>query len=167
MRPIAVVAVASLACLASPLKAQLPPSWTPEARTAAFVELGGSAGLYSLNLDWRLSRRFTFRGALAQYTALNVQPEKQYMRLAFMLNALAGGPTNWLEVGIGPMGGRYTQTIQDVWFASITSAIGFRHQTRKEGFVYRAGIAPQFQFGNSRDRGGASVYPGVSFGVSF
>lgn len=162
-----------LLCLASFAAAQgLPPSWRSTAKTAAYIELGGSAGLYSLNLDRRLNSRFTFRAAMAQYTSIEFgdQPNRDIMRLAFMLNALVGGPSNWLELGLGPMGGRYAYQMPaspDIGFASITSALGYRHQTRTEGFVFRAGVAPQYQFGSKRDRGGLSVWPGLSVGISF
>jgi hypothetical protein len=167
MRATWLVAATQLVFVSNVGAQQLPQSWQGTARNATFVEIGGSAGLYSLNLDRRLGSRWTFRGALAQYTSPSEQPQKDYMRLALLMNVLVGGPSDWLEVGVGPMGGRWSQTIVDNWFWSITSAIGYRHQTPKQGYVFRASVAPQFQFRSKRAGAATTVWPGLSFGISF
>jgi hypothetical protein len=147
-------------------------SWRSVAKTATFVEIGGSAGLYSLNLDRRLNNSVTVRVGAARYSSIEFgdQPTRDYQTLAFMLNGLIGGPTEWWEMGVGPMIGKYQLDMTAapvVQIASITTTFGYRYQPAAGGLVVRVVLAPQFRFRGQLGDKGASFWPGLSAGFAF
>ena len=148
-----------------------PVSWRATAKTAAFAEIGGSVGLYSLNLDRKLNSNVTIRVGSANYSSIEFgdQPRRNYQMLAVLVNVLTGGPTAWWEMGLGPRLGKYRldgSTGIEPRVASITTTFGYRYQPSRGGLVFRAVLSPQFELRGPNERA-TSWWPGVSVGFAF
>lgn len=157
----------------------------PGRHQAVFVELLGTAGVYSLNYDTRLKKgKRNGWGARLGFSYLNINDSSRFGELSARtiaipveLNYLFGKRRSALELGIGItyVSSRYqgnAYTYNDVDFIggepfNITSnglfasvIIGYRYRSVDNGFLFRLGFMPIVI---------PEVFPaiGVSFGYSF
>ncbi|MBS1634752.1 MAG: hypothetical protein JST26_02440 [Bacteroidetes bacterium] len=146
------------------------------ARNAAFIELGGNAGLYSLNFDRILFYRDRFKSSIrAGFAPL---PHGHYFEQAYVLEScfiLFKNPHH-LELGVGAtVQRRYNEkpdnsgdyAWENIWYS--VWRCGYRYQPRDEGFFFRAGLTPVFM---SHDALGShpdyfQMWAGLSVGASF
>jgi hypothetical protein len=147
-------------------------SWRSTAKTAVFVELFGNGGLLTYNVDRKLNQRTTARLAYGRYreVSLGDQEPRHFQTLTAMLNALGGGPTWWLEVGVGGRVG----TFREPWprapsrpLRDITSVVGVRRQPLDGGLVLRVGFTPRYVLRGDYGERGLSLAGGVSVGIAF
>ncbi len=149
---------------------------TKPAKNAAFIELAGNAGLYSLNLDriylYKESIKLSARGGFAPH--MNGYYMEQ--RYVFENNFILLPNPHHLEFGIGTtMHRNYNPTQGDtanykwenIWFG--TMRCGYRYQKQDDGLFIRAALTPILF---SRDVVGFhpdyfQFWVGASIGVSF
>ena len=146
------------------------------AKNAAFIELGGNAGLYSLNFDHiyfykenlKVSARLGFAPA----------PNGRYFEQIYIVenNFILFKNPHHLELGLGvTMQRRYNERPnlpdnyfwENIWFS--VWRCGYRYQRQDDGFFVRAGLTPAIM---SKDAEGFhsdyfQFWGGVSVGVSF
>lgn len=139
-------------------------------RNSVFAELGGSAGLISLNFDKRFSKSpegFGLRIG-AGYMAWQ---DTEIFNFPILVNYLAGNNGKYFELGFGPTIGyaqeRSEPNDPDLSFEPYLSLfcsvnIGYRYQPLNGGFNFRAGISPVINFNDV-----IPFWPYLSFGYSF
>jgi hypothetical protein len=146
------------------------------ARTAAFIELGGNAGLFSLNID----RIYYYKERLKISARAGFAPHFNgiYIEQIYVLenNFILFKNPHHLELGFGAtMQRRYNERPNEIdnyfWENILFGAArcGYRYQKQDDGFFVRAGLTPIFM---SRDAEGFhpdyfQFWAGVSIGASF
>lgn len=146
------------------------------AKTAGFIELGGNAGLYSLNID----RIYLYKEKLKMSARLGFAPHFNgiYIEQEYVLenNFILFTNPHHLEVGLGAtMQRRYNERPNEpdnYFWENILFGVarcGYRYQKQDDGFFVRAGLTPIFM---SNDAEGFhsnyfQFWAGVSLGVSF
>jgi hypothetical protein len=141
-----------------------------------FAELGGNAGLYSLNYDYKFADKWSVRigGTWQRMTITeNVTGNQSAVErgsvIAFplLLNHLAGRGNHRVEIGFGALG-LYANSEIDGYFdvkgfaVQMTATLGYRYQPAQGGFNFRAGLTPFIPFSRS-----TSLWVGISFGYGF
>lgn len=146
------------------------------AKNAAFIELAGNAGLFSLNYERLYLYRETFRMGARAGLAPNFNGV--YVEQVYLLenNFIFFKNPHHLELGIGAtMQRRYNErpgTTDSYFWENIFFSVwrcGYRYQKQDEGFFLRAGLTPVFM---SRDALGFHpdyflMWGGASIGMSF
>ena len=146
------------------------------AKTAGFIELGGNAGLYSLNID----RIYYYKEKLKISARVGFAPHFNgiYIEQIYILenNFILFKNPHHLELGLGAtMQRRYNERpnqIDNYFWENIVFGVGrcgYRYQRQDDGFFVRAGLTPIFM---SNDALGFhsdyfQFWGGVSVGVSF
>ena len=146
------------------------------AKTAGFIELGGNAGLFSLNID----RIYYYKEKLKISARVGFAPHFNgiYIEQIYLLenNFILFSNPHHLELGLGAtMQRRYNERpnkIDNYFWENIVFGVarcGYRYQKQDDGFFVRAGLTPIFM---SHDALGFhpeyfQFWGGVSVGVSF
>jgi hypothetical protein len=155
-----------------------PAQWMdPPARNAAYVELLGNGGPYSLNFERRIAWTTSIRVGFAKWTEsdpLRTGAETRFMTFPVLLNVFRRRGSHHLELGGGVLLGNQRQAASLLEkptsnLFSLTGVAGYRYQKRGPGLMFRAGITPFYSFDED------SAYPedgfvpsvGVSFGYAF
>lgn len=154
------------------------------APNAAYAELLGNGGLFSINYERKFSRHASVRVGAAYWSSSDfIEPdaETRMVSIPLLLNWFGGSGSHYLEVGAGMLVGHKRKTFSggvvhhSGGFASLTGAIGYRWERplepgQREGTILRAGFTPFFGFGDEE-----AAYPdtgffpsiGLSFGLVF
>lgn len=128
---------------------------------SVFLELGGNAGLYSLNYEYKFpsmaNTTFTLGSGFSYYpTGANVDGTgTKYSHLLVVTpaaNLLFGRKSHFFEAGLS-----YMLLVNQTMFR-----LGYRYQSNKSGFLFRAGFTPAI--GGVI---GSVPWAGLSFGYSF
>lgn len=146
------------------------------AKNAGFIELGGNAGLYSLNID----RIYYYKEKLKLSARVGFAPHFNgiYIEQEYVLenNFILFKNPHHLEIGLGAtMQRRYNERpsqIDNYFWENILFGVarcGYRYQKQDDGLFVRAGLTPIFM---SNDAEGFhsnyfQFWAGVSVGVSF
>lgn len=146
------------------------------AKTAGFIELGGNAGLYSLNID----RIYYYKEKMKISSRLGFAPHFNgiYIEQIYVLenNFILFTNPHHLELGLGgTMQRRYNERPNEpdnYFWENILFGVarfGYRYQKQDDGFFVRAGLTPIFM---SHDAEGFhpdyfQFWAGVSIGASF
>ena len=146
------------------------------AKTAGFIELGGNAGLYSLNVD----RIYYYKEKLKVSARIGFAPHFNgiYIEPICILenNFILFKNPHHLELGLGlTLQRRYNERpnqIDTYFWENILFSVwrcGYRYQRQDDGFFIRAGLTPAVM---SKDALGFNpdyfqFWGGVSVGVSF
>ena len=146
------------------------------AKNAGFIELGGNAGLYSLNFD----RIYYYRDKLKISARVGFAPHFNgiYIEQEYVLenNFILFTNPHHLELGLGTtLQRRYNERpnqIDNYFWENIffgDARCGYRYQKQDDGFFFRAGLTPIFM---SNDAEGFhsnyfQLWACVSFGMSF
>jgi len=146
------------------------------AKNAGFIELGGNAGLYSLNFD----RIYLYKEKLRLSARLGFAPEPQgfYIEQVYVAenNLILFSNPHHLEIGLGAtMQRRYNERPnepdnyfwENIWFGILRC--GYRYQKQDDGFFFKAGLTPAIM---SKDALGSHpeyfrFWAGVSIGMSY
>jgi len=153
--------------------AQKLPSSPRTARYSLFAELGGSAGLYSLNFERRLAGSLLLRVAGSTYASIEFgdQPNRRYRLGTLMLGSSTGPGTSHWDTGIGLSVGNYRLERQSsaptTTVCLLTSAFGYRFQHENGGPLFRLVLAPRLGLRGSHDDRALSLWPGISGGFAF
>lgn len=149
---------------------------TNPAKNAGFVELGGNAGLYSLNYD----RIYFYKEKLkiSARVGFSPQPHGWQFEQVYLLenNFILFSNPHHLEIGLGAtMQRRYNERPnepdnyfwENIWF-SIWRC-GYRYQKQDDGFFFKAGLTPAIM---SKDAEGFHpdyfrFWLGIGIGMSF
>jgi hypothetical protein len=146
------------------------------AKTAGFLEAGGNAGLYSLNMD----RIYYYKEKFKSSVRVGFAPHFNgiYIEQIYVLenNFILFSNPHHLELGLGAtLQRRYNERPNEIdtyfWeniFFSIWRC-GYRYQKQEDGFFLRAGLTPVVM---SSDALGFHTdyfqfWAGVSVGLSF
>lgn len=146
------------------------------AKTAGFIELGGNAGLYSLNID----RIYYYKEKLKLSARLGFAPHFNgiYIEQIYVLenNFILFKNPHHLELGLGAtLQRRYNEKPDEVdtyFWENILFSVwrcGYRYQKQEDGFFLRAGLTPVVM---SNDALGFhsdyfQFWAGLSIGLSF
>ena len=146
------------------------------AKTAGFIELGGNAGLYSINID----RIYYYKENLKLSARLGFAPHLNtiYIEQEYVAenNFIFFKNPHHLELGLGmTVQRRYNERpnqIDNYFWENILFGVarcGYRYQKQDDGFFVRAALTPIFM---SNDALGFhsnyfQFWGGVSVGVSF
>lgn len=146
------------------------------AKNAGFIELGGNAGLYSLNFD----RIYYYKDKLKISARVGFAPHFNgiYIEQEYVLenNFILFTNPHHLELGLGAtLQRRYNERpgqIDNYFWENILFSVwrcGYRFQRQDDGFFFRAGLTPVAM---SNDAEGFhsnyfQFWAGVSFGMSF
>lgn len=142
------------------------------ARNAAYMELLGNGGLFSLNYERLVSEHATVRVGAANWSAGDLLGGTSAVTTALLMAShLNGEGSHKAELGAGVLIGHRSAPVTAAGdFASLTGVIGYRYQSRSGGRVMRIGFTPFLGL-----TGGASAYPdpgfmpsaGISLGYAF
>lgn len=146
------------------------------AKNSGFIELGGNAGLFSLNID----RIYYYKEKLKMSGRVGFAPHFNgiYIEQIYVLenNFILFKNPHHLELGLGAtLQRRYNERpneIDNYFWENIVFGVarcGYRYQKQDDGFFVRAGLTPIFM---SKDAEGFhsnyfQFWAGVSVGVSF
>lgn len=146
------------------------------AKNAGFIELGGNAGLYSLNFD----RIYLYKERLKMSARFGFAPEPHgyYFEQVYLAenNFILFSNPHHLEIGLGAtLQRRYNERPnepdnyfwENIWFGIFRC--GYRYQKQDDGLFFRAGLTPAIM---SKDAEGKHpnyfrFWLGASIGVSF
>lgn len=127
-------------------------------RNAVYLELGGNAFLYSINLERRVERWWgRIGGGWAQDNQGDVQGD--VWGVPVMVGTLFGTGPHYFEVGLGLVLAKYVDDEEPFLYGSST--IGYRYLSPNSGLMIRAGITPYFDPTFEEDPG---VWPALSIG---
>ena len=132
--------------------AQVALATAPEARTAAYLELGGNAIVYSGNVERRFGDTFAVSTGLG---GLGFREPTNDTSFGFVLNpwrvhALLGGERHHFEAALGVTWGLARGDMNqpgrpvNFWVVNATSAVGYRYQPDDGGLVLRVALTPHY-----------------------
>jgi hypothetical protein len=124
-----------------------------------YVEILGSAFLYSFNYDYRFSRHAAVRAGFEAWGSSG----SVVLGFPVTASALIGGRgKGFFEIGGGPVFVAGSDNLEDFEGEVLFSTfVAFRLQPPEGGFFMRAGIGPIFGGGDW------IIWPALSFGYSF
>lgn len=141
--------LAGLALGAAPVSAQS--DATPR-RHAAYLELLGNGGLFSLNYERRVSPEVALRAGVGAWSGDDLFGAGEVSMVTVPLTAsrIGGRGANHLELGGGVLLGRKTFTAVEEFggdessenFASLTGILGYRRQAPGARTVFRIAFTP-------------------------
>jgi hypothetical protein len=124
-----------------------------------YVELLGSAVLYSFNYDYRMARHGSVRVGLEAWGGSG----GAVFAIPLTASALLGSGKGCFEIGGGPVFLAGAGDVEDfTGEVLISTFVAFRLQPPESGFMMRAGIGPIFD-----SAGEWIIWPALSFGYSF
>ena len=144
-------------------------------RDAVYLELLGSAGLFSINYERQIAEAIRARVGFGNWTSQSFFSEGQtsITSVPFTVSGLRGRGTHRLEFGGGVTVGtrdRETSPNASGGFVSLTGLIGYRYHRPGRGLLFRAVATPIYGFGKEDvaypDKG---LFPsfGISLGYAF
>ena len=150
-------------CLCISLFAAVP-SFGQQHPNSLYLEVGGSAGIYSINYDRLIGSHLGIRIGFSYWADLII-PGISAQIFPTSLNCFIGNGSSKFELGVG-----VTYVIGEInWFGERASGsvvvpninIGYRYQSEDGGFLFRLGFMPLI--------GPHEILPwgGLSAGVSF
>lgn len=124
----------------------------PAARTAAYVELGGNAIAYSVNVERRFGRRFAVSTGIgsAGFREPTNETSFGWALNPWRVHGLFGGRRHHLELALGVTWGLARGDLNqpgrpaNFWVLNATSAVGYRYQSEDGGPVVRVAFTPHF-----------------------
>jgi len=145
----------------------------PARDNAAYVELLGSGGLYSVNYERALTPSVRVRVGAAAWTAESFWSDAKTRLRTFplMLHVVPGRGSHRLEAGIGVLPGYRDHDFgASGGFVSLIASVGYRYEPPQRRFIFRTGFTPFYGFGEP-----SIAYPdtgflpslGLSFGARF
>ena len=145
----------------------------PARDNAAYVELLGSGGLYSVNYERAVTPSVRVRVGAASWRAESFwsDGETRIRTFPVMLQVVPGRGAHRLEAGIGLLPGHSGRDGGiSSGFLSLIASIGYRCEPPQRRFIFRAGFTPFYGFGAS-----STAYPdsgflpslGLSWGARF
>ncbi len=138
-------------------------------RTAIFVELLGSGGLYSVNVDRHLSGPWHLRAGYSQFDVGDFLGGL-LRTVPLQVMYTAGDAPSGLELGAGVTFAwaanefLFSQSAEPSFGAAASFTIGYRYQPEGSGFLHRIGFTP---FVGYNDRVHVAPSLGISFGYAF
>ncbi len=146
------------------------------AKTACFIELGGNAGLYSLNVD----HIYFYKEKLKMSARIGFAPHFNniYVEQIYIIEnnfTLFSNPHH-LELGLGAtLQRRYNERpgyTDDYFWENILFSVwrcGYRFQKQDDGFFIRVGLTPAVMSNDAEGfhPGYFQFWAGLSLGVSF
>lgn len=143
------------------------------AKNAVYIELGGNGGLYSLNYERAFSPHVLVRIGFASWSVSEMfGGEKSITTIPVMINSLFGSGSHKIEGGIGVMLGSEQNTGNDAMpkskesILALTGTAGYRYQKPSGGILFRAGLTPFINIGNS-EYPDYNISGGASIGYAF
>lgn len=152
---------------------------TEEVKNAVFLELLGNGGVYSLNVERKLTSNFYGRVGFGSWTSEGFWSDEESSITTFpvMGNMLFGGGANKLEIGAGFLAGRNSfksnfgeENDRRTGIFSLIGVVGYRYQKPAGGFLARIGLTPFLDLTgkeNAYPDTGLFLSGGVSLGYSF
>ena len=149
---------------------------TKPAKNAAFVELAGNGGLYSLNVDRIYYYKEKFK--LSARLGFAINPHGIYLEQAYILeqNFILFKNSHHLELGIGAtIQNQFNESCKTtgeyLWEKIIYSTLrcGYRYQKQDDGFFLKAGLTPVLmqQSNCGFNASYFQLWAGVGVGMSF
>lgn len=133
------------------------------AKNAVYLELAGNGGAYSLNYERAFSPKLLLRVGFASWSVTqDFGGEISRTTIPVMLNSLFGSGNHKIEGGLGVMLGSEKHTGNEVVPKSkenifaLTGTAGYRYQKPSGGIIFRAGLTPFLNIGDSE-------YPDFNF----
>lgn len=165
------VSTTLLLLVASPVAAQ--ETSAAVRANAAYFELLGNGGLFSVNYERALMPALRVRIGAASWTAESFwsDAETRIRTFPMMLHVVPGGGAHHLEAAIGLLPGHRGRDVGESGaFMTLIGLIGYRYEPPARRFIFRAGVTPFYGFGDP-----ATAYPdpgflpslGLSFGARF
>lgn len=141
------------------------------AQHAFYFELLGNGGLYSLNYERRINEAVAARAGFAFYTSEDQMQglKDRVFTVPLLVNYyLNKNERNHVEVGAGLVLGNDEKTytngeVKNEAINSATGFIGYRHQQKERGFLWRIGLTPLYSLSNKD----FWLSAGFSFGYHF
>lgn len=152
-------------------------SQSEEARTALYLEILGNGGLYSINVERKLTSKFFGRVGVGSWSTEGGYGDETFVTFPVMGNFLFGEGANRLELGAGLMvGWSSSKSVfgegndRNQGIFSLTAVVGYRYQKPGGGFMGRIGLTPFVDLSGNEDPyldSGFYLSGGVSVGYSF
>lgn len=177
---LAALSLGALAATAAPLSsagAQSRPLGVAP-RHAAYLELLGSGGLYSVNYERRVQERVALRIGAGSWSGDDIFGSGQttVTTVPVTISALRVGTRHFLEAGGGILLGRksaessFGEPTRTSAVFALSGLLGYRYQQPGGGFLFRSALTPLVGFGSEEDAyPDKGIFPsvGVSFGWGF
>jgi hypothetical protein len=146
---------------------------SPSVQNAVYFELLGNGGLYSLNVDRKVTDQAILRVGVARWSAepLFGGTTRNYTTFPLMGAYLLGSGNSRLEVGAGILlgkrgGGADWSEVSDSAIFNLTTTLGYRYQTTGPGFMFRTGLTPMYSMQGDYPDPGFFLSAGISVGFS-
>jgi hypothetical protein len=143
-------------------------------RNSFDIELLGVGGLYSFNYAYRFHEYFSARFGLTAWRIDGMfGGGTDLIGLPVMINTLLGDGTHFLEAGVGFVINSTTEQAGSLFGDTMPThhsshpyyigSIGYRHEKKKGGFMFRIAFTPILNYGFEK-----ATIPigGISFGVT-
>jgi hypothetical protein len=133
----------------------------PARDNAAYFELLGSGGLYSVNYERAVTRSVRVRVGAGSWRAESFwsDAETRIRTFPVMLQVVPGRGAHRLEAGIGLLPGHSGRDVGvSSGFLSLIASVGYRYEPPQRRFIFRAGFTPFYGFGAS-----STAYPDSGF----
>lgn len=149
------------------------------AKTSIYLEILGNGGVYSINVERKLTSNFYGRIGMGNWSSANFLNfgESSFVTFPVMGNMLFGSGSSKLEIGAGFLLGRYSfesafgeENDRKATIFSFTGVAGYRYHKPEGGFMVRAGLTPFLDLTGDEDAypdTGLFLSGGVSVGYSF
>ena len=140
-------------------------------KNAAYFELFGNGGLYSINYERNIHRNIYFRIGFAnwQTETLSDNPDPRIMTtVPLIVSYLSGFTNHHFEMGVGLLLGKINDGSESDPIFDLTGFFGYRYQSLiSKGFLFRIGLAPFISLNGTNYPDGYFIIPGLSVGYHF
>ncbi len=133
------------------------------AKNAVYLEVLGNGGAYSLNYERAFSPKFLLRVGFASWSSsAPFGGDESITTIPVMINSLFGTGNHKFEGGLGFLLGGEKHSGNEAWPESsdtifaLTGVAGYRYQKPSGGIIFRAGLTPFLNLGDSE-------YPDFNF----
>jgi hypothetical protein len=143
-------------------------------KNSVYLEIFGSAVLYSVNYERKLSPKFYGRIGFSTFAESDILGDgmgsgNRITTFPVLITFLPGTGKSHFEVAGGMLLGLETEPDASNKIIDLTGFIGYRYQPQGKGFVFRAGLTPLLSLDNEADYPdpGIMLLGGISFGYHF
>jgi hypothetical protein len=142
----------------------------PGTKNAVYFELLGNGGYYSINYERVFHQNIYCRIGFATFQSTDLFDRSVTGRITtipILAGFFTGQNKHHFELGGGLLLGNQTEESETNPICDITSFIGYRYQSLKKGFLFRAGLTPFVSLNDTNYPDTFLLSAGISLGYHF